>query len=171
MIIQCPACESRYRTRVVIESHSKMQATCPKCGHRFLVGPEDERTTKGTTRPKILIVDDARFFRELILDLLADRDAELNTADSGGEAWEKLQKETYKLLIVDVNLPDISGFELISKLRADEKNKNIAILCISGVYRKDDDALKAIRAGADDFISKSFQPDELNQRIDKLLHQ
>jgi DNA-binding response OmpR family regulator len=38
------------------------------------------------------------------------------------------------------------------------------------VYRQDDDALKALRAGADDFISKSFKPDELNQRIDKLLN-
>jgi DNA-binding response OmpR family regulator len=171
MIIQCPKCKSRYRTKVSVEAHSPLQATCTKCGYRFLVVSEQSEALKMSTIPKILIVDDARFFRELTLDLLAKRDAELSTANSAKEAWEKLHQEKIDLLIVDVNLPDINGLELISKIRADAKINNIAILCISGVYRKDVDALKALRAGADDFISKSFQPDELNQRIDKLLQQ
>lgn len=171
MIIQCPKCKSRYRAKISAEAHSPRHAKCPKCGYRFLVVSDQSEALKMSTIPKILIVDDARFFRELILDLLAERDAELNTANSAKEAWEKLHQGKVDLLIVDVNLSDINGLELISKIRADTKINNIAILCISGVYRKDDDALKAIRAGADDFISKSFQPDELNQRIDKLLQQ
>ncbi len=169
MIVQCPKCKSRYRTRILIESHSPLQATCPSCAYRFLVAAEPGQSLKKISVPKILIVDDARFFRELILDLLANRDAELITADNAKEAWEKLHQNNFDLLIVDVNLPDISGLELISKIRADKNISDIAILCISGIYRKGDDSLQAIRAGADDFISKSFQPDELNQRIDKLL--
>jgi DNA-binding response OmpR family regulator len=120
--------------------------------------------------PKILIVDDARFFRELLLELLAERQAELLTADTAKGAWERLQLDDVALLIVDINLPDVSGLKLITQIRQHEKLKNIRILCVSGVYRQDDDALKALRAGADDFISKSFKPDELNQRIDKLLN-
>ena len=171
MVIQCPKCQARYRVRTAVETASRLQVTCPKCGHGFLVDPTQVAGSEASDKPKILIVDDARFFRELVLDLLADRKAELHTADSGSEAWEKLNKIRYGLLIIDINLPDISGLELIARLRDDQQLKGLPILCISGVYHKEDDGLKAIRAGADDFISKSFQPDEFNRRVDKLLSQ
>lgn len=173
MIIQCPNCQSSYRTRVLVESHSPLQATCPKCHYRYLVAYDEPDSLKTAEQrlSKILIVDDARFFRELLLDLLADRQAELSTADTAQSAWKQLQKQRFDLLIVDINLPDIDGLKLITKIRSSQAVKDIKILCVSGVYRQNDDALRAIRAGADDFISKSFNPDELNQRIDKLLDQ
>lgn len=173
MKVQCPNCHSSYRTRVLVESHSPLQATCPKCQYRFLVARDEPDPLKAVeqTRTKILIVDDARFFRELLFDLLAGRDAELLTADTAKGAWQLLQKQSFDLLIVDINLPDIDGLQLIKKIRSSESVSEIKILCVSGVYRQDGDGLKAIRAGADDFISKSFNPDELNQHIDKLLDQ
>lgn len=173
MKVQCPNCHSSYRTRVLVESHSPLQVTCPKCDYRFLVAYDEPGSLKTVEqrKTKILIVDDARFFRELLLDLLAGREAELLMADTANGAWQLLQKQNFKLLIVDINLPDIDGLKLIKKIRSSEPLKEIKILCVSGVYRQDDDALKALRAGADDFISKSFNPDELNQRIDKLLDQ
>lgn len=168
MIIQCPACKARYRTRVLSIGQSALQVSCPKCTHKFLVEP-DSSTDQRTTRATILMVDDARFFRELLLDLLKDRDANLLTADTAEAAWGMLHKHPVDLLIADINLPDKNGLELIREIRADQELKKIRILCISGVYRQDDDAINAIRAGADDFISKSFKPDELSARIDKLL--
>jgi len=169
--VQCPHCHSSYRTRVLVESHSPLQATCPKCQYRFLVAQDEPDSFETVEQPqiKILIVDDARFFRELLLDLLAGQNAELLTADTAKGAWQLLQKQSFDLLIVDINLPDIDGLQLIKKIRSRQPVSEIKILCVSGVYRQDGDALKAIRAGADDFISKSFNPDELNQRIDKLL--
>lgn len=169
MKIQCPHCLSSYQTRVLVESHSPLQATCPKCQYRFLVAYDTPDSLKTRLLPKILIVDDARFFRELLLDLLAQRQAELLTADTAKGAWEQLKRYQIDLVIVDINLPDVSGLKLIAKIRQDEKLKRLKILCVSGVYRQEDDALNALRAGADDFISKSFKPDDLNQRIDKLL--
>jgi len=168
MIIQCPECKARYRTRVLNSGQSALQISCPKCSHKFLVEPdgtEDQSTAKTT----ILLVDDARFFRELLLDLLKDRDASMLTADCAEDAWVMLHKHAVDLLIVDVNLPDKNGLELIQDIRADRDLNQMRILCISGVYRKDDDAKNAFVAGADDFISKSFKPDELFERIDKLL--
>ena len=170
MKIQCPNCLSIYQTRVLVESHSPLQVTCPKCQYRFLVAYDSPDALKTLSLPRILIVDDARFFRELLLDILAQRQAELMTADTAKGAWEELNKQRIDLLIVDINLPDVSGLKLIAKIRQSEKLKGLKILCVSGVYRQEDDALKALRAGADDFISKSFKPDELNQRIDKLLN-
>jgi CheY-like chemotaxis protein len=171
--VQCPHCQSSYRTRVLVESHSPLQATCPKCQYRFLVAYDepDSLKTIEQTQTKILIVDDARFFRELLLDLLAGREAQLLTADTAKGAWNLLQKQNFDLLIVDINLPDINGLQLIKKIRSRDSLSGIKILCVSGVYRQNDDALNALRVGADDFISKSFNPDELNQRIDKLLDQ
>ena len=170
MIIQCPECQSRYRTRVLPEGQSSVQVKCPKCNHQFLVRHEhpDEASDLGAKKT-LLMVDDARFFRELMLDLLEDRKADLLTADNAQEAWDILQQRPVDLLIVDINLPDKNGLDLIREIRSVEKLAKLPILCISGVYRKDDDAMMAIRAGADDFISKSFKPHELNERIDKLL--
>lgn len=164
MIIQCPECKSRYRTKALPENRAAVQVKCPKCEHRFSISQDasDQRQT-------ILMVDDARFFRELMTDLLKERDAKVLTADSAAEASRILQESTIDLLIVDINLPDKSGLELIREIRAEDRFSELPILCISGVYRKEDDAMKAIRAGADDFISKSFKPHELNERIDKLL--
>lgn len=171
MIIQCPECKTRYRTRVLPEGHSSTQVKCPKCTHQFLVSAEQAVPAVEKANPvTILLVDDARFFRELMLDLLKERNANLLTADSAMDAWSKLRKHEISLLILDINLPDQNGLDLVREIRADSTLKALPILCISGVYRKDDDAVKAIRAGADDFISKSFKPDELNERIDKLLN-
>ncbi|SHI73517.1 MJ0042 family finger-like domain-containing protein [Malonomonas rubra DSM 5091] len=170
MIIQCPACKSRYRSKPLPETVKTAQVKCPKCNQQFQVSqePADENVVD-SNKQTILVVDDARFFRELLLDLLEGRDANMLTADSATEALNSLEQKKVDLLIVDINLPDKNGLDLIRELRAEERFSNLKILCISGVYRKDDDARKALHAGADDFISKSFKPEELNARIDKLL--
>jgi len=169
MVIQCPACKSRYRANLPV-GHAAVQVKCPKCEHKFQVSADTcQSEAAETDQQSILMVDDARFFRELLLDLLQERSANLLTADSAEEALVVLQKQKVDLLIVDINLPDKNGLDLIRELRSEEQFTELKILCISGVYRKDDDARNAILAGADDFISKSFKPDELNERIDKLL--
>lgn len=172
MIIQCPECKSRYRTRVMSTGSAPMKIKCPKCAHQFMISHQDtgeDAAALATDKPTILLVDDARFFRELLIDLLVDYKANLLTADSAEDAWVMLHKHKVDLVIVDINLPDRNGLDLVRDIRADESFATLKVLCISGVYRKDDDAKAAIRAGADDFISKSFQPDEFSERIDKLL--
>jgi predicted Zn finger-like uncharacterized protein len=165
MKIQCPECKAKYRVQSAVDSSSPVVVTCPKCRHRFSVKPvKEEKPAR-----KILIVDDARFFRELIMDLLDDRKFELTTANCGEGAWEMLQSESFDLLIADVNLPDISGLDLIRRVRSDQRCARLPILCISGVYRQDDDARQAFIAGANDFMTKSFHPEDFTARIDKLL--
>ncbi|MBD1399201.1 response regulator [Pelovirga terrestris] len=165
MKIQCPKCEAKYLTQLAIDSSSSVVVTCPKCRHRFTVDPLKD----GKPSPKILIVDDARFFRELIMDLLVDQNVELTTAHCGEEAWKLLQSVSFDLLIADINLPDISGSDLIKRVRNDPHCASLPILCISGVYRQDDDARQAFIAGANDFMTKSFHPEDFTARIDKLL--
>jgi len=165
MKIQCPNCEAKYRTQSVVDASSPVVVTCPKCRHRFTVEPlKEEKPPK-----KIMIVDDARFFRELIMDLLDGRTFELTTANCGEEAWKLLQLEPFDLLIVDINLPDISGLDVIKRVRGDQRCGRLPILCISGIYRQDDDARQAFIAGANDFMTKSFHPEDFTSRIDNLL--
>lgn len=166
MKIQCPQCSSTYRLRSALENRSAVSVTCPKCRHRFSVAVAQQYDK---VEKKILIVDDARFFRELILDLLANQSLELTTANCGEDAWSLLQSATYSLLIIDVNLPDISGLELIRRIRQEPRLKAVPILCISGVYRQDDDARQAFVAGADDYMTKSFHPDDFTARVNRLL--
>jgi predicted Zn finger-like uncharacterized protein len=173
MIIQCPECKSRYRTRVLPANQSPLQIKCPQCSHQFLVSSETplpDSPLAADDKPNILLVDDARFFRELLNDLLKDYSANLLTADNAEDTWVMLHQQRVDLLIVDINLPDRNGLDLIKDIRADADLKTLKILAISGVYRKDDDSLAAIRAGADDFISKSFKPHELTEHIEKLLN-
>ncbi len=166
MKIQCPKCAAKYRLRTPVENRSSVTLSCPNCRHRFSL-----EVTEGQKKSdrKILVVDDARFFRELILDLLAHKHVELTTANCGEDAWSLLQSSDFSLLIIDVNLPDISGLDLIKRIRQDQRFVMIPILCISGVYRQDDDARQAFMAGANDFMTKSFHPEDFTDRVDRLL--
>lgn len=166
MKIQCPKCAARYRLRTPVENNASVTVTCPNCRQRFSISAAE---TQQQPAKKILIVDDARFFRELILDLLAQGRFELKTANCGEDAWSLLQSSDFSLLIIDVNLPDISGLELIKRIRQDQRFVAIPILCISGVYRQSDDARQALMAGANDFMTKSFHPEDFAARVKRLL--
>ena len=169
MVIECPACHSRYRTRVVGARQSPIQVRCPKCSHQFLVDPARDHSESSLGKPNILVVDDALFFRDLLVDLLKGSEANLLTAESAEDAWIKLHQQKIDLMLVDINLPDKNGLELIRDMRADSNFAKTKVLCISGVHRKEDDAKIALRVGADDFISKSFKPEDLLDRINNLL--
>lgn len=167
-MIQCPHCQARYRTNQPLSAKVSREVTCPQCRKTFTV-ISDGTELKTVAPARVLVVDDARFFRELLLDVLTDRQLQLKTADSARQAWEMLRKEPFDLLIIDVHLPDLNGLELVSRIRREKRLADLPILCLSGVYRQEDDSRKALRAGADDYLSKSFEPAELILRINRLL--
>jgi DNA-binding response OmpR family regulator len=153
---------------------------CPKCAKIFTLplitadADKDETPSaavipgaRGTNR--ILVVDDARFFREVIVDLLKPLDVICFTASNAEEALSLLHREHPDLVLLDLNLPGKSGYDLIRELRADSAFVNLKILAMSGVFRDETDISAVITAGANDFISKSFKPEQLQFRISKLL--
>lgn len=171
MIIQCPECSSRYRLKDMPPGHAEARLKCPKCSCRFiLTAPAVEGQPPTISRgASVLLVDDAHFFREMLADLLQPLNLNLQLAASAGEALEHLRGSDYNLMLLDLNLPDKNGLELITEIRADKQLQGTRILAMSGVYRREDDALEAIRSGADAFINKSFRPDELREKVKKLL--
>jgi len=170
MIIECPECRARYKIDPSRTSKKVARVKCPKCARTFEVslegatGPKPEPAVK-----KILVVDDSKFFRELIVDVLKPLSVDVHTAADGVEALEFIRREHPRLVILDLNLPEKNGYELIREVRADDAIGNVRLLAMSGVFRKETDVAEVTRAGADGFINKSFKPDQLQQRVSELL--
>lgn len=171
MKITCPGCGARYRIKDEAGGRAVAKVRCPKCNHVFQVTLAPAPAPAASTVPgrQVLVVDDARFFRELILDVLQPLGRPLLTAEDAEAALEIARRELPALVILDINLPGMNGYELIKALRADAALATTRILAMSGVFRKDEDVAAVQRAGADDFTSKSFKPEQLLDRVRGLL--
>ena len=171
MIIQCPECKSRYRIKEIDPGRPDARFSCPSCKSQLVLVSPVSTGQQPTilSRPKILIVDDALFFREMLVDLLMPLNLNLSLAADAAEALAYLNKKSCDLVLLDLNLPDRNGLELITDIHAINAHTKPLILAMSGVYRREEDGTEAIRAGADGFLSKSFRPDELREKIKKLL--
>jgi predicted Zn finger-like uncharacterized protein len=170
MIIKCPECHARYKIDPSRTSKKVARIKCPKCAHIFEVsveGPSEPEA--GPAVEKILVVDDSKFFRELIVDVLKPLSFDVHTAADGFEALDFIRRERPRLVILDLNLPQKNGYELIREVRADAAIGDVRLLAMSGVFRKETDVAEVTRAGADGFINKSFKPDQLQQRVSELL--
>lgn len=115
-------------------------------------------------KSKILIVDDNPVGRDVLDDLLAGPEYDLEFAADGPEALEKAFSSQPDLILLDVMLPGMNGFEVCHRLRASEQQAEVPVLLITSL--DDQQArLKGIEAGADDFISKPFNRTELRARV------
>lgn len=181
MIIACPQCQARYRIAPPDGGKRTVRVKCPGCQHIFeasLVSEVAETPTPATLpdvagerpgRPLVLVVDDARFFREMICDLLAALPIVTETAGDGHEALQKIQTLHPALVLLDLNIPGLSGQELITAVRRLPDGNAIRLLAMSGVQRGEETAQVLVNLGADDFISKSFKPRDLQERVRHLL--
>ncbi|BCR05553.1 hypothetical protein DESUT3_26220 [Desulfuromonas versatilis] len=184
MTIQCPECGARYRVDPSRVKKTVARVRCPKCNHQFQVdlgeapvpepqpakeSPEAAAPRQAASGPAILVVDDSKFFRELILDVLQPLGARLLTAADGVEALEIIRRDRPELVLLDLNLPRMDGYQLIREVRADASLQAIRLMAMSGVYRKEADVARVELAGANDFINKSFKPEQLQYRVKKLL--
>ena len=119
-------------------------------------------------KPVILVVDDQPQNIELLEAHLVPQGYEVVKAASGEEALEKLSGNQIDLVLLDVMMPRMSGFEVLEKLRADKKTRRIPVVMIT-VLKETEDRVKALEAGCDDFISKPFDKHELLARVKSLL--
>ena len=116
---------------------------------------------------KVLVVDDSRVIRGLLVEILELSGFETCSACDGWEAPEVFQRERTDLLISDLHMPKMNGFELTRKVRA---FSDVPILILTGGSgNMGDDRVAAIDAGADAFLMKPFGLNELRSRIKGLL--
>jgi two-component system, cell cycle response regulator len=119
-------------------------------------------------KPKILVADDIKQNVKLLKVILTASEYDVIEAYDGEETLEKVQTENPDLILLDIMMPKLSGFEVCKKLRANDRTKNIPVIMITALHEMDD-RIKGIEAGADDFISKPFNKVELLARIKSLL--
>jgi PleD family two-component response regulator len=131
--------------------------------------PVPEPTTLTDARPpRILIADDTAQAAELLEAYLAGFDCELHFATDGEETLREVAGWRPDLILLDIMMPKISGFEVCKRLRADPATHDIAILMITALDQPSD-VERAVEAGTDDFLSKPINKSELLHRVRALL--
>jgi DNA-binding response OmpR family regulator len=119
---------------------------------------------------KILLVEDTPDLAENIADILSMEGFNVTIANNGKQGLDLAMTTTPDLIISDVVMPQMSGFELVLKLRSDEKFKHLPIILLSAKYTKDDieDGLKS---GANMYLKKPCDTDFLIDCINKLFNE
>ena len=110
---------------------------------------------------KILIVEDENAIAELERDYLELSGFEVEVANDGQTGLEKSLSEEYDLIILDLMLPEVDGFEICRQVRAE---KNTPIIMVSA-KKEDIDKIRGLGLGADDYMTKPFSPSELVARV------
>jgi DNA-binding response OmpR family regulator len=119
---------------------------------------------------KILIIEDDTFLQGLAANKLQGEGFEVNTASNGNEALTSLEQEVYDAIILDIMLPDISGFEILKQIRSRETNSQIPVLIFSNLS-EDKDIKQGLDLGATDFLVKAnFTLEELVEKVKGAIH-
>jgi DNA-binding response OmpR family regulator len=118
------------------------------------------------TRHAILVVEDEVAIRTGLCDVLAFHGHAPSGAASGEEGLRRALAERYALVLLDVMLPELSGFDVCRELRARRPRQAILMLTARGA---EDDVLEGFRSGADDYVTKPFSVSELVARVEALL--
>lgn len=117
---------------------------------------------------RILIADDNQPNRELLEAYLAGIDCETQFAVDGQETLAKVQSFRPDLILLDVMMPKLSGFEVCQKLKADPATRKIMVLMVTALNEAGD-IERAVKAGTDDFLSKPVNRVELTKRVENML--
>src|SRR5215470_15224730 len=118
--------------------------------------------------PRVLIADDNAQGVELLEAYLADADYEIETAADGEETLRKVAQWHPDLILLDIMMPRISGFEVCKRLRADPASRDVGVLMITALDQPSDWD-RAVEAGTDDFLTKPINKTELLVRVRSVL--
>ena len=119
-------------------------------------------------KEKILIVDDEKIVRESLYHWFEDDNYEVDTAEDGETALNKYAKDKYDLLLVDMKMPGMSGLDLLSKIKAIDKD---ALIILITAFASVPTAITALKNGAYDYVTKPVDPDELAHLVKRALEQ
>lgn len=114
---------------------------------------------------KILIIEDDKFLRELIVRKLSSEDYEILEAVDGEEGLKKIKELKPDLILLDLILPGIDGFEVLAKMRDDPILASIPVIILSNLGQRED-VEKGLKLGAIDYLVKAhFTPNEIIEKV------
>lgn len=117
---------------------------------------------------RILVVDDEPEIVALVAYHLAKAGYRVATAASGPDALEVARRERPSLIVLDLMLPGMSGFDVLEQLRTDDSTRDVAVLMLTA-RREEPDRIRGLSLGADDYLTKPFSPAELVLRVGAIL--
>ena len=124
--------------------------------------------TTAARKSRVLIADDNEPYRELLEVYLAEIDCEIATAVDGRDTLERVAEFHPDVILLDVMMPKLSGFEVCQRLKGDPATSPIMILMVTALGELGD-IERAVEAGTDDFLSKPVNKVELVKRVENML--
>jgi len=118
--------------------------------------------------PNVLVVDDSLSIRKFLAGILKEKGYEVEMAKNGYDALEKMNQRNFDLIITDLEMPHLSGYELIEQIRTNTRWDNLPIIVLTGRASKHIQQL-TMNLGADEFIIKPFKENELIEKIEKFV--
>jgi len=119
--------------------------------------------------PKILIIEDDKFLRELIVRKLTDEGFEIEEAIDGEEGIKKTKEIKPDLVLLDLILPGMDGFEVLSRIKGDPLLASIPVIILSNLGQRED-IEKGLKLGAVDYLVKAnFTPNEIIEKVKNAL--
>lgn len=117
---------------------------------------------------KLLLVDDEPGLREAVQAYLSQSGFTVEVATNGQEGWDKLQQDIPDLVITDIMMPEVDGYQLLKQMREDPRLKSIPVVFLTA-RGMTSDRIQGYQARCDAYISKPFDPDELVAVVENLL--
>ena len=117
---------------------------------------------------RILVVEDQEDNRQIVRDLLTANDYELTEAENGQEALAAVAKDRPDLILMDIQLPVMDGYETTRRIKADPSLRSIPVIAVTS-YALSRDEEKARAAGCNDFVPKPYSPRQLLAKIRQYL--
>src|SRR5699024_10030218 len=123
---------------------------------------------KNVDNRHILLVDDDRTQLNLLKEVLSSQGFRITTAKNGKIAWRKIQEHEYDAVYTDIQMPELDGFGLVEKIRAQDALKSLPVLALSG--QSDKPKATYIKNGFSDYILKPFEVNKLLRSTAEMLH-
>ncbi len=121
------------------------------------------------TSIKVLVVDDFATMRRILKNILKQLGFKnLVEADDGATAWGVLEAQDIDLIISDWNMPKMTGLELLKKVRASAKYKEIPFLMVTAEAQKQN-VIEAVQAGVSNYVVKPFTAESISEKLEKVL--
>jgi CheY-like chemotaxis protein len=118
---------------------------------------------------KILVVDDEPEIVRVVVKIMESRGHEVATAKDGPTALERVHENPPNVVILDLNLPNMDGFEVCKRLKSNPDTKHIPVVMLTAAYVRVEDAERGTALGADEYVTKPFLREVLIHNVERLL--
>lgn len=135
---------------------------------RRLRGPISTRCYNARVRQRVVLIEDEKDIVELVRYNFRKEGFEVSAFTSGKEGLEHLRRSPADLVLLDIMLPDLDGFEICKRLRSEDRSKSLPIIFLTAKGEEIDRVL-GLEIGADDYVVKPFSPRELVARVKAVL--